>query len=87
MKKMMTEEAASSPAWDTLETFARTQVQGFVQQILEEEVEDLLGRWLALKQPDREQMGRSARACFLQCFNSRRTAEDLVAIVAEAAGD
>lgn len=44
MKKMMTEEAASSPAWDTLETFARTQVQGFIQQILEEEVEDLLGR-------------------------------------------
>lgn len=28
----------------TLETFARTQVQGFIQQLLEDEVDELLGR-------------------------------------------
>lgn len=44
MKKMITDEAASSPTWDTLETFARTQVQGFIQQLLEDEVDELLGR-------------------------------------------
>ena len=35
---------ASRPAWDTLETIARTQVQGFIQQLLEDEVTELLGR-------------------------------------------
>jgi hypothetical protein len=32
MQKMIAGEAASRPAWDTLETFARAQVQGFIQQ-------------------------------------------------------
>jgi len=32
------------PAWETLETFARAQVQGFIQQLLEDEVAELLGR-------------------------------------------
>jgi transposase-like protein len=44
MTKMPKEPAPSSPAWDTLETFARTQVQGFIQQLLEDEVTELLGR-------------------------------------------
>jgi putative transposase len=34
----------SIPAWDTLETFARAQVQGFIQQLLEDEVDELLRR-------------------------------------------
>ena len=32
------------PAWETLETFARAQVQRFIQQLLEDEVAALLGR-------------------------------------------
>lgn len=44
MKKMIAPAAASSPAWDTLETFARTHIQGFIQQLLEDEVTELLGR-------------------------------------------
>ena len=36
--------AASTPCWETLEDFARESVQHFLQRILEEEVEQLLGR-------------------------------------------
>ena len=34
----------SSPVWETLEPFVRTQIQGFIQQLLEDEVAELLGR-------------------------------------------
>ena len=44
MTKMMHVPATSSPAWNTLEAFARAQVQGFIQQLLEDEVDELLGR-------------------------------------------
>lgn len=44
MKKMTNVPETSSPVWDTLETFARAQVQGFIQQLLEDEVDELLGR-------------------------------------------
>ena len=44
MKKMTDTTAASRPAWDMLKTFARTQVQGFIQHLLEDEVTELLGR-------------------------------------------
>ena len=44
MQKMIASEAASRPAFQTLETFVRAQVQGFIQQLLEEEVDELLGR-------------------------------------------
>lgn len=44
MKKITTIGAASSPLWETLETYARGEIQHFVQRLLEEEVEDLLGR-------------------------------------------
>ena len=44
MKKMMAGDTASRPAWDTLETFARGKVQEFIQQLLEDEVTELLGR-------------------------------------------
>lgn len=36
--------AESSPLWETLETYARGEIQQFVQRLLEEEVDDLLGR-------------------------------------------
>lgn len=45
---MLKETAAarlqSSPVWETLEAFARGQVQLFIQRLLEEEVTELLGR-------------------------------------------
>lgn len=44
MSKIITESAASSPLWATLETYAREHIQQFVQRLLEEEVEVLLGR-------------------------------------------
>jgi putative transposase len=44
MKKMIVAAVASSPTWDTLEAFARTQVQSYIQQLLEDEVTELLGR-------------------------------------------
>ena len=44
MQKMIAGTAASMPAWETLETFARAQVQRFIQQLLEDEVAELLGR-------------------------------------------
>ena len=44
MKKMSVGDAASRPAWDTLEMFARGKVQEFIQQLLEDEVTELLGR-------------------------------------------
>jgi len=43
-KKSSVGGAASSPVWATLEAFARQQIQGFVQRLLEEEVTELLGR-------------------------------------------
>ena len=51
MQKMNGEPAASRPAWDTLETFARTHVQGFIQQLLEDEVTELLMRRTSLDAP------------------------------------
>ena len=44
MKKITNGLETSSPAWDTLEAFARAQVQGFIQQLLEDEVDELLRR-------------------------------------------
>lgn len=44
MKKIIAEPATSSATWETLETFARAQVQDFIQQLLEDEVTELLGR-------------------------------------------
>ena len=44
MDKIIEGSAASSPLWTTLESYARGQIQSFVQRLLEEEVEALLGR-------------------------------------------
>lgn len=48
MKKITTARAESSPnkspVWEMLETYARGEIQQFVQRLLEEEVDDLLGR-------------------------------------------
>ena len=38
MTKMRASAAVSRPTWDTLEPFARTHIQGFIQQLLEDEV-------------------------------------------------
>ena len=44
MQKMTVVAAASRPQWDTLESFARAHVREFIQQLLEDEVTELLGR-------------------------------------------
>lgn len=44
MEKITNATEASSPLWETLESYARAEIQGFVQRLLEEEVEALLGR-------------------------------------------
>lgn len=44
MQKIMRDQATSSATWETLEAFARAQVQDFIQQLLEDEVTELLGR-------------------------------------------
>lgn len=44
MTKIITAPATSSATWVTLETFARAQVQHCIQQLLEDEVTELLGR-------------------------------------------
>lgn len=43
--------AASSPTWDSLETFVRGQVQVLIQRVLEEEVTELLGRRRSQRRP------------------------------------
>ena len=44
MEKIVREQSTSSATWETLEAFARAQVQEFIQQLLEDEVTELLGR-------------------------------------------
>ena len=45
MKEQSTETGAESrPTWESLEAFARQGVQRLLQQVLEEEVESVLGR-------------------------------------------
>lgn len=44
MDKITEGRAASSPLWETLETYTRGEIQRFVQRLLEEEVDALLGR-------------------------------------------
>ena len=43
-KKSTESVAASSPTWETLESFARQSMQQFLQRMLEEEVDGVLGR-------------------------------------------
>ncbi len=47
----MTEGASASPLWATLETFARQEIQAFIQRMLEQEVTDLLGRGKSCRRP------------------------------------
>jgi putative transposase len=42
--KIHNSAASSSPTWRSLEVFERDQVQAYLQRVLEEEVEELLGR-------------------------------------------
>ncbi|MGQ0646845.1 MAG: IS256 family transposase, partial [Gemmatimonadaceae bacterium] len=44
MDKITNHDGTSSPVWEQLETHTRGKIQEFVQQLLEEEVEELLGR-------------------------------------------
>ena len=44
MLKIDIPSSTSSPTWRTLETFIRDQVQTGLQRVLDEEVDDLLGR-------------------------------------------
>ncbi|MGH7625560.1 MAG: IS256 family transposase [Gemmatimonadaceae bacterium] len=67
MKKITMDGAASSPGespvWETLETYARERIHQFVQQMLEEEVDDLLGRKKSERRSDADAAGyRNGRA-------------------------
>lgn len=42
---------ATIPTWESLETFARTKIQQFIQSLLEEEVTELLGRARCERRP------------------------------------
>ena len=44
MTKIDNAPVASSPTWSSLEAFVREQVQACLQRVLEEEVDELLGR-------------------------------------------
>jgi hypothetical protein len=45
MKEQRTEQVIESrPSWEDVEVFARQRIQTWFQRLLEEEVEDLLGR-------------------------------------------
>jgi transposase-like protein len=57
MEKITEARAASSPLWETLETYAREQIQHFVQRLLEEEVDALLGRQKSARRPPEGPMG------------------------------
>jgi len=43
-KVMQTTAGTPSPVWEDLESFARVHVQAFIQRLLEEEIDELLGR-------------------------------------------
>ena len=57
MSKITENIVTSSPTWPTLETFVRKQVQQCVQQVLEEEVEALLGRRKRVRSTDETPVG------------------------------
>jgi putative transposase len=44
MQKIIETPTGSRPVWDELEQYARAQIAQFIQRLLEEEVEELLGR-------------------------------------------
>ena len=50
-KQNMEHPRPSSPCWETLETWARTQIQTWVQELLEAEVTELLGRRKSQRRP------------------------------------
>jgi transposase-like protein len=51
------ERAQASPLWTTLETYAREHIQQFVQRLLEEEVDALLGRAKSERRTDAMPVG------------------------------
>jgi len=57
MSKFTENIVTSSPTWPTLETFVRKQVQQCLQQVLEEEVEALLGRRKSVRSTDETPVG------------------------------
>jgi putative transposase len=61
MPKVSTEPPSpSSASWEKLESFARVHVQKFIQRLLEQEVEELLGRAKsARREPDAPQVYRN----------------------------
>jgi transposase-like protein len=61
-KKIMLEPRASSPVWDTRESYVRGRVQTVIQWLLEEEVTELLGRAKSARRaPEEEPAYRNGR--------------------------
>jgi len=52
MLRIIETAAMSSPTWPTLEAFVRSQVQRCLQQVLEEEVDAVLGRQQSERRSD-----------------------------------
>lgn len=50
-RKITTTDAASSPVWETLESYARGQVRTVIQMLLEDEITELLGRVKSERRP------------------------------------
>lgn len=50
-KQNMEHRTSSSPCWDTLESWARMQIQTWIQDLLEAEVTELLGRRKSQRRP------------------------------------
>ena len=57
MSKIIESAEASSPSWSTLESFVRQQVQQCLQQVLEEEVSDVLGRAKSMRRGEDTSVG------------------------------
>lgn len=68
MQKMIADEGTSRPAWETLETFARAQVQGFIQRDDHRAAAARAGRGGAVREPAAPALSapherKSARCC------------------------
>src|SRR6266478_9124220 len=74
MKEKSTETGTESrPAWESLEALARQGVQRLLQQLLEEEVEEVLGRRRYERRWLKSRRGRMSRPTWKSCWRSRKS--------------
>ena len=74
MKDFITAPATSSATWETLDTFARLHVQAFIQQLLEDEGTELLGRPNSLRRNcEHSASARDLVTSMTSCCSARRS--------------